>query len=254
VTGAEEWKNRLVAQGIKSEHITVVHSGVEDRFFQDYPALLPLSTKLTAGFFAKMDSNESDRKGTRHFLHLADYICQNNLQNRFRFVISGTGWEDQVTTLQTMGIETVYLPYVEAQEMPALYRSLDVYLMLSDVEGGPVTIAEAMASGCLVFSTHIGVARDIIEDGMTGLLVKNTDLAGILDRLLYFQAHPEQSQAIRKRARLLASDRMRYDQTLAPLGRLYREVFNLNTQLGEGYLDPERENKVTARYSAKVKP
>jgi len=252
VTGAQQWKQNLVEKGLMPEDITVVHSGVADSFFQLQQPLLPESAKLTCGFFAKMDSNENDRKGTRHLFRLVQYMCTINVADRFRLVISGPGWEDQVALMQNQGIEVVYLPYVSEQDIPALFRSLDVYLMLSDVEGGPVTIAEAMASGCLVFSTVVGIAEEIVSDNVTGRLVDTANIEDIVHKLLYYSEEPARRNCIIEQARKFADEHMRYEQTMVPVAKIYRDALAYLEIPGTGSLQPDRENTFTKKHAEKV--
>jgi len=55
------------------------------------------------------------------------------------------------------------------------YRSADVFMMLSYWEGYGMAIAEAMAFGLPVISTTAGAIPDLVDDGMTGLLVEPGD-------------------------------------------------------------------------------
>lgn len=253
VTPSWQWKERLVEKGVGPRRITVVHGGVDDTFFQDGPSLLHDSLKLTCGFFAKMDSNEKDRKGTRHLLRLVDRIAEAGVADRFRLVISGPGWEEQVAAIRGKGVESLYFPYVPEKEMAALYRSLDVYLMLSDVEGGPVTIAEAMASGCLIFSTPVGVAMEFLQDRVTGRLVETSDPDSIMRMLLECHAAPDAREAITSQARRFALENLRYERTMLPLAGLYRELLVLVQTPGKGTLDPELETRATWAYAARFR-
>lgn len=229
VTGAQYWRARLAQRGVPPERICVVHSGIEDRFLENPAPLLDSSAKLSCGFFAKDDSNEADRKGTRHLRALAASLRARGVHEHYRIVVTGPGWEALVAELRATGLETVYRGRVADADMPALYRSLDAYLMLSDVEGGPVTIAEAMASGCLVFATGTGVAPEFVEDGVTGVRVDTAHIEALAGRLEYFRAHPAERRAIGERARRFAAGRLRWDATLAPLGALYGELTRINT-------------------------
>lgn len=254
VTAANQWRQRLEEKGVKPENITVVHSGVSGDFFKDKHSLLSKSPKITCGFFAKMDSNEFDRKGTRHMLRLANSICEHEAQDKLRFVISGPGWNEHVSLLRQSGIETEYLPFVSDHDMPALFGSVDVYLMLSDVEGGPATIVEAMASGCLVFSTSVGVAKEVVLDNITGLIVDSANPDYIVSKLLYYYSNPEMANDIRKNARFFANNNMRYCHTMRPLAKLYDDVLQFVKMPGEGQLNVCLENETCKTSATKVGP
>lgn len=243
VTGAGEWKEKLVEKGVPADRITVVHSGIEERFFEGVAPLLPESGKISIGFFAKCDSNESDRKGTRHFKNLLGRIAEAGKQDLFRVVLAGPGWHSYVEEIRKVGLEVVYADRAKDEEMPALYRSLDVYLMLSDVEGGPVTLAEAMASQCLVFTTNIGVAKDIVTDGENGILVDNADAEGIYGKLIRYGKKGEERDRVCRNAREYARSRMLFRDTFRPLGDVYRRILESVTEYGAEPLDVEAVNR-----------
>lgn len=56
-------------------------------------------------------------------------------------------------------------------ELNHWYNRVDVVVCASRSEGGPMMLLEAGAVGIPVISTRVGLAREIIEDGVTGLLV-----------------------------------------------------------------------------------
>jgi len=51
------------------------------------------------------------------------------------------------------------------------FRAMDGYLMCSRYEGGPITLLEAMASGLPTVATRVGLAEELIQDGVEGYLV-----------------------------------------------------------------------------------
>jgi len=189
ITGSTEWKDKLVEKGVRSDVVSVIFSGVGKEYFQDCGPLVPKGEKLSMGFFAKKDSNENDRKGSRYLIETAETLLSMGLGPNYRLIVSGPGWDEEVERLRGMGLEVVHFPYVEKHEMPRLYRSVDVYLMLSDVEGGPVTIAESMVSGCLVFATRTGIVNDIVKDRVNGVVVSTDDIGKLVSDL-EFVRHP----------------------------------------------------------------
>jgi len=226
VTGAYEWKNRLVERGIPEDRITVVHSGVEKRFFGSEAPLIPPSEKITFGFFGKFDSNENDRKGTRHLRSVVDSIRESGYQESFRVIVSGPGWRDVIAYIEDQSIEVIYFEFTAEDDMPALYRSLDIYLMLSDVEGGPATVMEAMASKCLVLANNIGVVIDIVQDGVNGVIVQNTAYIDIVEKMMLLKKHDLLAHEIRQRGYDFAKEHLSYDKTLEPLGNVYEKYLS----------------------------
>jgi glycosyltransferase involved in cell wall biosynthesis len=56
-------------------------------------------------------------------------------------------------------------PYAE---FPAHFGEIDVFLMLSTLEGGPIPLLEAMMCNCVPVATDTGFARDLIVHGSNG--------------------------------------------------------------------------------------
>lgn len=72
-------------------------------------------------------------------------------------------------------------------DMPALYARADLALNPSTVDNMPNSVLEAFASGVPLVSTHVGGVPDIVDDGVSGLLVPPGDppaMAAALARLL----------------------------------------------------------------------
>jgi glycosyltransferase involved in cell wall biosynthesis len=76
--------------------------------------------------------------------------------------------------------------FVPRAQMPALYADHDIFVFPSLVEGMPLTLLEAMASGMPVVTTTSSGMADVVEDGFNGLLVPPADaqeLASAIEHL-----------------------------------------------------------------------
>jgi glycosyltransferase involved in cell wall biosynthesis len=74
------------------------------------------------------------------------------------------------------GLERAGIPFVHTYaqnhlDLVACYQTLDLYLVSSREEGGPMGLMESMASAVPVVSTRVGMGPDLIVDGVTGGLV-----------------------------------------------------------------------------------
>ena len=66
-----------------------------------------------------------------------------------------------------------------------LYHALDVYLITSREEGGPMGLLESIACGTPVASTNVGMASDIICDKITGCLADQIEVENIAQKVEY---------------------------------------------------------------------
>lgn len=64
----------------------------------------------------------------------------------------------------------------DSRKLPMMYHALDLYLITSRVEGGPLSLLEAWASGVPVVSTRVGMVPDIAQDNQTALLADVEDV------------------------------------------------------------------------------
>ncbi len=82
------------------------------------------------------------------------------------------------------GLERLGVPYAHRyvdshSALAPLYHALDLYLVTSREEGGPMGLMESMASGVPVVSTAVGMAPDLIRHDETGGLVDADDVAAL---------------------------------------------------------------------------
>lgn len=69
------------------------------------------------------------------------------------------------------------------RDVPAVLASLDVLALPSHAEGLPIVVLEAMAVGTPVVATAVGGTPELVEDGVTGVLVPPGDPERLADAL-----------------------------------------------------------------------
>ncbi len=70
---------------------------------------------------------------------------------------------------------------VERGEIPSFFAACDVFVHPSLTEGFGNVILEAMAMGCPVAVTNTGVAADLVDDGVNGLVISKENPQSIAD-------------------------------------------------------------------------
>jgi glycosyltransferase involved in cell wall biosynthesis len=104
------------------------------------------------------------------------------------------------------GLERLGVPYAHAyvetrEELARCYHALDLYLITSREEGGPMALMESMASHVPVVSTRVGMAVDLIQDGVTGALIDDFDMRHLAARARAILMSTDQASAMRVAAR-----------------------------------------------------
>jgi glycosyltransferase involved in cell wall biosynthesis len=147
-----------------------VPNGVEEQFFsaREYPAKKEVRLLYVGSWI--------DRKG---IYYLADaFGMVSRAHPSISLTIAGCQAASEVVKSyfapecrEKVGV----LPFVERAAMPELYAAHDVFVFPSLVEGMPLTLLEAMASGMPVVTTWSSGMADVVEDEYNGLLVPPAD-------------------------------------------------------------------------------
>lgn len=110
------------------------------------------------------------------------------------------------------------------ENVPDLLAAMDIFVLPSRWEGLPLAIIEAMMAGLPVLATGVGGVPELVEDGVTGLLVPPRDpeaLAWALARLL---SDPPVRRRMGAAGREKAVREFRLDRMLEETSRLYKEL------------------------------
>jgi glycosyltransferase involved in cell wall biosynthesis len=108
-------------------------------------------------------------------------------------------------------------------DVPDLLAAIDVFCVSSLYEGTPLALFEAMAAGRAIVSTSVDGCREVLEDGVTGLLVPPGDAAALADALVRVLGDPDLREGLGRRA-LEASRRYDVGSSVAQMEALYDEV------------------------------
>jgi glycosyltransferase involved in cell wall biosynthesis len=174
VANREGWIHSELKYHREPGHIWFVPNGAEERFFlnRDYSdkpdvRLLYVGTWL-------------DRKGV-YYLAEAFRILAGKLPG-VRLTVAGcliVEEEVRKSFAPTTQDRLSVIPFIARDEMPSLYAAHDVFVFPSLVEGMPLTLLEAMASGMPVVTTETCGMADVVENDVNGLLVLPADPAGL---------------------------------------------------------------------------
>ncbi len=141
------------------------------------------------------------------FLDAAALVLAERPDARFEIVGDGslrTHFEAEVEKRGLRGI--VSLPGTRG-DVPSFYAGLDQFWLTSDYEGTPNVVLEALASGLPVVATRVGGTPEVVEDGVTGMLVDAGDPVSVAAASLALARDPERSAEMGRRAAVSARER-----------------------------------------------
>lgn len=89
--------------------------------------------------------------------------------------------------LEAAGVPYAHHHLPKADMVAQAFQALDLYIVASREEGGPKSVLESLATGVPLVSTRVGMAEDVVQDGVNGFLSDAPDasqLAALAARLL----------------------------------------------------------------------
>jgi glycosyltransferase involved in cell wall biosynthesis len=153
-------------------------------------------------------------------------------------LVAGDGPDREVLGRQVaeagLAGRTVWAGMRSAEQLPAFYGLSTVVAVPSVFEGFGLVAAEAMAAGTPVVASAVGGLREVVEDGVTGLLVPPGDAGALAAAVIRVLRDPalgeEMGQRGRDRVRALFSLERFEASTLAA----YRRFGKLGGVAGAG--------------------
>ncbi len=197
-------RNRLAERGEAVNRIHVVPNGVDVDHFSVAEAegsrpLRKAEDRFLVGFIGRF----SEEKGPDVFVDIAAAVARRSPE--VTFLMAGDGPMGELVRGKVaehkLG-ERLRLPgFVDARDF---YRSCDLVILSSRLDGRPNSIMESMACGVPVIAAQVGGVPEIIEDGLSGLLCPAGDVEAFASAVCDLVAKPtrlrELSLAARRRA------------------------------------------------------
>ena len=106
-------------------------------------------------------------------------------------------------------------------DLPAHFRTADVFVLPSRSEGFSNALVEAMASGVAVIATDVGGNAEAIEDGITGLLIPAEDPGALAEAITNLLKSPERARGLAERGQTAACTRFTSEVMLQKTANAY---------------------------------
>lgn len=137
---------------------------------------------------------------------LIEIVKEKLLPQNVKVVICGQGsLEEKVRIVANKMSQLEFVPY-NVELLPKLYRSADIFVLNSFAteiweELFGIVILEAMASGLSVISTDCIGPKEIIKDGINGILIPQKNKNAIVEKIKFLIGNPNLRHKIGEAAR-----------------------------------------------------
>lgn len=192
-TSCEITKKELIKYGLNNDKIVVIPIGVDLNIFKKYNKFLinemkkklnlPQDKKIIGSF---QKDGEGWGKGLKpKLIKSPDIFCnvveQLSKENDIHILLTGPARGYVINRLEKAGIKYTYHYLKNYLDIVDFYNVLDLYLVTSRCEGGPKAITESMATGVPIVTTKVGMAPEIIKNGVNGFVCDIEDIENLVD-------------------------------------------------------------------------
>lgn len=186
VTVSNALRNEIMARGkINHSKIKVIHNGISLSNLHSTPGTqwnLP-PCRSVVGTVARM----APQKGLTILVQAAKQLL--SVYPDIHFILAGDGplKTSLIQQVRSLAIENNFTFTGTVKNISTVYAAIDIFVLPSLTEGLPLSILEAMAFSLPVVASAVGGIPEVIEHGVSGLLVapgNATELANGIAQML----------------------------------------------------------------------
>jgi sugar transferase (PEP-CTERM/EpsH1 system associated) len=233
--------------GVPRRRISQIHNGVDVERFRPLVGVRPAipggpfadPALFLVGTVGRMQAVKAQTLLARAFARALE--LQPLLRDRLRLVMVGDGplRAEAQGLLDAVGVSGLAWLPGERADVPDLMRGLDCFVLPSQAEGISNTILEAMATGLPVLATDVGGNRELVLDGVTGMVAPAGDVEAMATGLVRMAAEPAEAAAMGRAGRLRVEEWFSLPAMVAAYQGLYNQMLTGRTT------KPKRKLKAT---------
>ena len=165
-----------------------------------------------------------ERKGMAEFIEMAGLLASRWPKARFMVVGDGPLRPELEKQAARLGLTDRFLFTGYREDVPGLLAAMDVAVFPSSYEAGPYVLLEAMAMSRAVVITPTGLAVDMINHGVNGMLVPFHDPAAASEAVGHLLAAPAIAAGMGQVARETVVNGYSTEAMIDALARVYQEL------------------------------
>lgn len=206
--------------GFPPSKVRIVHNGTDPELFPFVP-VPPRGSGLAAslgigpehavvGIVAVL----RPEKDHATFFRAARIVIDQLPRARFLVVGDGTLRAELSRLVDELGIAEKVIFTGSRSDVGELLSLVDVFALTSLTECFPMSVLEAMAIGRPAVCTAVGGIPEILDEGVTGYMVRPRDPAGLAERLLGLLSDPVRARAMGRAARARVESEFTLDRSV----------------------------------------
>ncbi len=205
--------DRFVDAGIPRNRFAIIPNGVARSVLPRRP--------LAAVHRVAMVGTLRTVKGHDVLIDAAPALLARHPHLHFDIVGGGPLLETLRARAAARGVAAAFTFYGHREDVAERLAEADVVAMPSRSEGLPNAVLEAMAAGRAVVASAVGGIPEVIEDGVTGLLVPPADPGALASAIGALADDPARADAMGLAARAAVESRFSFERMVEACEQLY---------------------------------
>jgi glycosyltransferase involved in cell wall biosynthesis len=209
---------------VPAGQIHMVHNGVAfERFVSSRTNRRRLFPELDhhAKLVVTIANMHTAIKGHYELIEAARRVKSTFSDAKFIFVGDGAERSALESSAEASGVQDSIVFLGQRTDIPELLACCDIFVLPSRAEGLPNSLLEAMAAGLPVVATAVGGVPEVIEDGVSGLLIPPRDPVSLADAILRILEDPAFAAGLALAGRERARMHFDFDRVVAALESVY---------------------------------
>ena len=225
IIGCSEGVRQVLLQmGMPPERTLAIPNGIRLDLFAEAQAH-PLAARIPG---IVMVARYSKQKDHASLLHAIALLRQRGLEVPLQLAGGGKALHRKPleALAERLKIQDLVSFLGVVRDVPQRLMQHQICVLSTHYEGMPLALLEGMAAGCAVVASAVPGVREVLSDGVDGLLVPESNPGALADALERLLRNPEASAAMAANARTAALQRhsrelmhQRYEQLFLELAR-----------------------------------
>ncbi len=223
--------NRAISLGCDSKRLVIHGSGLDCRKFSFKPRYFPADGKIKIATTGRL----VEKKGIEYAIRAVAKIVETHPNIEYNIIGDGELKEHFEKLIAELNLSHIVklLGWKQQKEIVEILDNSHIFVAPSVTaadgnQDAPVnTLKEAMAMGLPVISTIHGGIPELVQDGISGFLVRERDADEIAEKLTYLIQHFQDWEKMGKAGRARVEDKYDMNKLNDELVEIYQQILNV---------------------------
>ena len=229
-------KMMIEKNGIETKRVVKIYNGIET---DEYCMSDEEIAYRRSSFREKSDLGENVpvigvigrlvwQKGFKYFIETIPDVLKEFKEARFLLVGEGELEDELKVKSKKLKLEDKIIFTGFMSDIKNVLASIDILVIPSLREGLPVVLLEAMAMMKSIVATNIEGIMEILENGVSGLLVPPRDTEALAEAVIDLLKHQDKANQMGIAARRVVEERFGVETMVQKVKKVYEELAQLN--------------------------